>query len=179
MADSAIAIQNNQVVVRPAPPLPESVNREVHHVLDSAKVFFLDPDFILLFTIAVLTDALDILLHPTGAGLFITIPIDIAVFFLMMVWGLFRGQRVENAKEEARTLLEQYINAAQSKSVKRARRLRLASRIIRTKVGTRIFIRVLIRVSLAAVVSFIPFLGMIPWWTILIILALREKITLR
>jgi len=172
--DSTIGAQNNQLVARSNPPSAASVNEEVHSILDRAKVFVLDPDFILVFTVAILTDAMDILLHPTGAGLFVTIPIDIAVFFLMMAWGLFRGQRVENAKEEAHTLLEQYINAAEGKAVKRTRRLRYASRAVRT----RFFARVLRRVGLAAVVSFIPFLGMIPWWTILVILALRERITL-
>jgi len=176
--DSAVAVQNDQVVVRPTPPPPESVNRKIDETLDSAKVFFLDPDFIFLFMIAVVTDAMDIFLHPTGFGLAITIPIDILVFFIMLAWSFARGTRVENAKEEARALLEQYIDAAEGKAVKRAKRLRLATRIARTKRGKRILIRVLRRVGLAAVASLVPFLGMIPWWTILMILALRERVTL-
>jgi hypothetical protein len=143
----------------------------VQNILDKAGVNALDADFILLFLFAMIMDALDIL-HITLVGIIITTILDALLFCIMFVWDYIRGKRIENAKQEAEDLLNEYTKQQGGAAGRAARITRFT---VRTGVTRRLLIRTLRRVGLVAIAEFIPFLGMMPWWTILMLLALRRK----
>jgi len=161
----------------------QTIRRAVEEMLERARIQILDPDFISIFFIAVMVDALDII-NLTGVGKILTILIDMFIAIIMFGWQAWRTQKAENAKYEAEMLLETYTQDVRGR--KRVSAIRSISRsaLRAKKLGGntgrlgRVVMRTLGRVGLFAIAEIIPFLGLIPWWTILVILAFRQKIKL-
>lgn len=174
--------------LRDTPAHRNALRRWISDKLEGAKVRVFDADFIFIFTLAIHTDALDII-NLTGVGKILTIVIDIILFFLMLLWRIWRSNMIENAKEEANQALEAYVEGTGGRKRIGATRaiaksaakggIRRSTRVAaRRGVLGKAAMGSLRKVGLAAVAEIIPFLGLIPWWTILVLLSLKEKVEL-
>jgi len=154
-----------------------ALKRWISERLASAKVHAFDPDFLVMLMIAGLTDTIDII-NLTGVGKIITIPIDIAMILLMLVWTIWRSKMIENAEQDANEALEAYTEGTAGR--KRIGAARAISRSAARKGAMgRAAVAAFKRVGLAGLAEIIPVLGLAPWWTILVLLSLRRRASLK
>lgn len=166
--------------------------------MEEDRVSFLDPDFILIFLFAVLVDSFDMLFFFLGfldlftLSTMISISIDFFVFSIIGSWMYWRMNRIEESKRARQAALRR----ATQKAIQRLDKLqrlgkvspkvferymrrysqrmgrlgRLAARAARSPI-----FRVLIRGLLIILGEVILLIGLIPFWTISVVLMLREK----
>src|SRR3989344_5525356 len=86
----------------------EQVKREIEDLFDRVRVQALDPDFLAILSLAIFNDILDIT-QILGITIPFLIIIDILVFVIIFFWMHSRGSNIDRAKEQARGLVENYI----------------------------------------------------------------------
>lgn len=178
-------------------PSEDKIETDINVAGADASISPLDPDFLLLaLPFALAVDVLDVVLEI--AGLFIVIPkifgiaIDFVVLIILGGWLYWRTKKVAQSKRDYVAKLR----GSLQKGVKRLSKLqklgkvspKVLDRYIRLygkqmgKMGraiaratTKPLTRTLIRGGLTFLGEILPFLiGIIPFWTIMVILSLRE-----
>lgn len=147
----------------------EEILTRIEKASGTERIFPIDPDFLLILGLAVVIDLTDIFLEILGmAGLGIPKGVGIAMdgfsFALIGGWIFWRTNKMVKKKREVIQALKKTIE-------KRAAGLRRQV----TKAARSPLRRVLLRGGAALVGELIPLVGLIPFWTITVILTLREK----
>ena len=141
--------------------------------VDSTRITIFDPDFLALaFPVAIALDIAAIvgaLLYITGIIPLVVTIISIFVGIFVTLWMWYRTGRMENAIQRAHEILEQAAMGS-SKAKKGMRALRVVSLFRNSK----LLRKILFRYSLGVVANILPFLGLIPFWTIFVFLTMRE-----
>ena len=149
----------------------EEIIGRIEDAGEKARVSPFDPDFLCFaLPFAIVFDALDIILELTS---FIAVPkligiaFDVFVFFVLCYpgWIYWRTGKIVKSREEQK-------QALQKKMAEKSTKLQqqLARRV--TKSALR---RTLVRGSIVLLGELIPFVGLIPFWTIAVISTLKEK----
>lgn len=178
-------------------PDEEKIETEINIAGAEAAISPLDPDFLLFaLPFAFSVDALDGILEI--AGLVVVIPkiigivIDVVVLLILGGWLYWRTGKIEKSKREKVATLRkgvqkgikqlsklQKIGKVSPKVFERYMRLygKQMGKIGRAaaKATRKPLTRVLIRGGLTFLGELIIILGIIPFWTIMVVLALREK----
>jgi hypothetical protein len=135
---------------------------------ESTLVSPFDIDFILFFLLAVLADALDIVLELLGVLIvpkLIGIVIDI--LSLSIVWWIrWRTGRIVDAQTHRETMKEQYSTKLRGSSEHAKSQIQNARNPLR---------RFWLRMSFVFLLELIPFVGLLPMWTITVLGTLRRK----
>jgi len=157
--------------------------------IESGRVSPLDPDFLLVLFFAIGIDLLDLGLETFawfGLGIpkLVGIFIDLIAFLAICGWIQYRLGRLTQTKRARIRALEQRLKNIQKLALKAEelaklekealQRLSRARRILARILRTPLF-RALIRATLAFIAEILPLLGLIPIWTISVLLMLREK----
>ncbi len=130
----------------------------------------LDPDFLLILAFAIIVDIIDIFLLILKIITAFTIGMIVAVLFdmfILVVIGSWMHMRInkiaQSKKKQVATLQKTAGKKAAGMQKQLARGIKSPMR------------RVLTRGGAALLGEFIPIIGLIPFWTITVILTLREK----
>ncbi len=128
----------------------------------------LDPDFLLMTLFAMLVDGLDFIKEPLiplfGISKAVGIAFDIFTFVIIGFWIYKRtGQIVKSKRQKAEAMQKQI---GQRTAQMQKQLAKVAKRPIR---------RTILRVGIAFLGELVPFVGMIPFWTITVVGMLREK----
>ena len=147
----------------------EPLKEEEIPVIPLDRVSPLDPDFLLFaLPFAILVDAIDIILELTSIFVLpkaIGIAMDIITFTIIGGWIYWRIGRISKSREEQKRAFQKQL-AQKSTQMQQ----QLAKGI--TKGPLR---KTFIRVGATLLGELIPFVGLLPFWTISVILTLREK----
>jgi len=146
-----------------------SAEQSTENAGEKARVSPLDPDFICFaLPFAILVDAIDIILELTSIFVLpkaIGIAMDIITFTIIGGWIYWRIGRISKSREEQKRAFQKQL-AQKSTQMQQ----QLAKGI--TKGPLR---KTFIRVGATLLGELIPFVGLLPFWTISVILTLREK----
>lgn len=134
------------------------------------KVGPLDPDFLLIFLFALLMDGLDIMILVVKIFTLFTIGeviskgLDIFTFIIIGGWIYLRVGRISKSKR------------ARVKTLKKTmeKRVSALSRIMAKGIKSP-FLRTLVKGGIAFLGEIITIIGLLPFWTISVVLMLREK----
>lgn len=170
--------------------LEEEIPREIEIHLPSIKrVYFTDPDFLLIFFFAFFIDSLDIIIEILS--LFLVVPkiigitIDTIATAIIIPWIVSKGREIEQSKrarqEAMKKRLEELVSQLKSLEAggkftgalagKFANLEKLATGAIKSRTG-----RIILKGSLFFIGEILLFLiGLIPWWTIYVLSVLKEK----
>ena len=142
---------------------------------EKARVGPLDPDFLLiLLLVAIPFDivfaVLEIVaLFTAELPKLISIPLNIIPFIIICGWSVWRTGQMIKRREEQKKSLEKAITK-QSAALQKQLTGQMA------KKGARVMVRrVLIRGAIAFLGGVVPIVALIPFWTITVILTLKEK----
>ncbi|PIQ91997.1 MAG: hypothetical protein COV69_04020 [Parcubacteria group bacterium CG11_big_fil_rev_8_21_14_0_20_39_14] len=131
----------------------------------------LDPDFLFMVIFAMFFDAIDIALEiisiaGMGAPKFITIGIDAFLWFAIGGWVYWRTNKIIKNKQQQMQVLQKKLGRATAQMQKQL-----------AKAGKKPFLRIALRTGLAFLgeIADIVALGIFPFWTITVVLTLREK----
>jgi len=144
----------------------EEILERTDDASEKVRVSPLDPDFIIiLFAIAVPADILDFILEWFNIlilpKIVLTI-VDIVVFIIVGGWIYWRTGKIAQSRKD-------FIEGLSKKSGKMAQQAgRMEKQLLKSPLG-----RVLVRAGL--VFGGEIFLGLIPFWIILVVFTLREK----
>lgn len=158
------------------------------HLPPIKRVYFTDPDFLLIFFFALFIDILDIIIEILS--LFFVVPkiigiiIDIIAAAIIIPWMISKGKEIEQSKRARQGALKRQLEglATQLKSLKAGGRFtgalagkfanleKLAAGAIKSRTGGTI-----LKGVLAFIGEIIILLGLIPWWTISVLSILKEK----
>lgn len=147
----------------------EQSGAEEQEAVERSRVHPLDPDFLLiLFAFALPFDALDIILEITGVFVIpklIGMVIDAFVFIVISWWMYSRTKRIAQTRDQmkkgAAEKMRGYQRQAQQQALRSAGRGPLR--------------RVLFRSLAVLIGELIPFVGLLPFWSITVFSTLREK----
>ncbi|OQX00988.1 hypothetical protein BWK69_00250 [Candidatus Parcubacteria bacterium A4] len=139
----------------------QDIIKKANRTVEEAKINPTDPDFTLMFAVAITTDICT--LFPIIGSL-----VSLIVGIFIMVWMYGRHKKITDAKEEAEKILKE-LESGGSKSKKALRGLRYA------KMRQKSLTKFLIKRGCVYIASLVPILNMIPFWTILLILTIREE----
>jgi len=146
-----------------------SAEQSTENAGEKARVSPLDPDFICFaLPFAIIVDAIDIILELTSIFVLpkaIGIAMDIITFTIIGGWIYWRIGRISKSREEQKRAFQKQL-AQKSTQMQQ----QLAKGI--TKGPLR---KTFIRVGATLLGELIPFVGLLPFWTISVILTLREK----
>ena len=136
---------------------------------EKARVSPLDPDFLLFaLPFAFLVDAVDIILELTGIFVIpklIGIVIDAFVFAAIGGWIYFRTNKIIKSRDEQKKALQKQMTQKAGK-MKQQLIKGMAKGPLR---------KTLVRTGITLLGELIPFVGLIPFWTISVILTLKEE----
>jgi ABC-type multidrug transport system fused ATPase/permease subunit len=180
---------------RSAPLGEEEIDRQIEADSAGDRVGIMDPDFIMILVFAVFVDFLDIITELTSFLLIpklIGIVIDIFVLAVIGGWMQKRNRRLDDSKKAAQAAIAGNIQ----KQIKNLERLKKIGRIDQKvferytrrygqkmgKIGTSLVKasrtptgKTMIKSSLAFLGEILPLIGLMPFWTISVLLMLREK----
>lgn len=146
----------------------KEITRQIEEAGEREGVHPLDPDFLVFaLPFAIIVDILDIILEFTS---FIVIPkiigilFDIFTFIVIGGWIYWRTSRIAKSKAEIKKTLQKSISKV---GVRLERQLARAARAPLR--------RVLIRCGIFLLAEITLLIGLIPFWTIAVLLTLREK----
>ena len=137
--------------------------------MEKSRVHPLDPDFLVFaMPFAMLVDAVDIILELTSVFIIpkvIGVVIDIFVFAVISWWMYKRVKRIAQTREQMKQGAVQKLQKAQQKMQQQ-----VAKAVQRGPLR-----RVLTRGAVVLLGELIPFVGILPFWTITVFSTLREK----
>ena len=179
-------------------PSDEDIERQIEEAGAIERVFPLDPDFILILFFALAVDALDIafvilgILDVYTLSEAISIAIDIAILIFIGGWIGHRTGKIAQSKRDRVKAIQKNIQQIAKRmgtfqkagkvpnevferymrrySKQMGRMGRTTAQAARSPVG-----KTLLRSGIAFLGEIIPIIGVIPFWTITVILTLREK----
>ncbi len=151
--------------------------------VERSRVHPLDLDFLVFaMPFAMLVDAVDIILELTSVFIIpkvIGIVIDIFVFVVISWWMYKRVRRIAEAKKQARERTEQIKQQVMSKvqgfQQRASSQLQGLKQQALKAAGRGPLRRVLTRGAVVLLGELIPFVGILPFWTIAVFSTLREK----
>jgi len=150
----------------------DRIFRDLKEGVEAEQVSPLDPDFLAVsLPLAIALDILGILsalLYFTVIVPIIATIVSILVGTFVTLWMWWRTKRIENAIQRAKEILEQTAASGGSKAKTAVRTARYAY------IGRKFLAKALLRVGLAGIAKLLPFLGFIPFWTIFVLLTVRE-----
>lgn len=142
--------------------------------LEMSRVHFLDPDFLVFaMPFAVLIDLVDIILELTS---FVVIPkllgmvADVVTFAIIGGWMYWRTGRMADAKKQQQEQMGKKLAEKASQLSKKAKK-QVAQKVVAKQASKKVFARM----GLVLIGELIPFVGLIPFWTISVISTLRKK----
>ena len=145
----------------------EEVLEQVEDASERARVSPLDPDFLIILGFAIIVDAIDMIIEWFSILVIpklVLIIFDIVTFIIIGGWIYWRTGKIMQSRKD-------FVEGLTKKSEKMAKQVaKLERQLLKSPIG-----RTLIRASLAFLGELIPYIGLIPFWTISVILALREK----
>ena len=136
----------------------------------SQRVSPLAPDFILILFFAIFVDSIDILLlvlkiftaFTIGQG--VSMAMDVTIFVIIGGWIFWRVGRISKSKRARQQALAKTIKKKQADLTKQlAKGIKSPAKKMFTRGG------------IALLGEFIPLIGLVPFWTIAVVLTLREK----
>lgn len=161
------------ISAEPEPTEPEPTEEEMVEEVELAgereRIHPFDPDFLMVLSMAFLFDALDILFtiiqFLTGftLGTFISWMADVVVLGIIGGWMFSRIQKIAQSKQQAVQTFKTTIEKAATFQAQIAKGIQ--SPLTRT----------LSRAGAGFIGELIPLVGLIPFWTITVVLTLREK----
>ncbi len=176
-------------------PNEKEIESQIEEAGAKERVGPMDPDFLIILFFAVIVDAIDIVLELTS---FLVIPkligivIDAIVFLIIGGWMYWRTKKISESKKAALSGITKSLQS-QVKKLERLRKIgkvdqKVFDRYVRRytkqmgKMGTSLakaarspFGRTIIKSSLACLGEIIVIIGLIPFWTISVVLMLREE----
>ena len=160
MAEAAVA----------TPQELQAQERQSQQEQERSRVHPMDPDFLLLaFPLALLLDLLSYVFMGLDAGIVAAV-INIVLGGLLVLWMVLRGMRLDQAKQPYKQAVK---TARMGKAGLQPRRA--AAQQMARAGGRRVSSKLLRRALIMYVGNSIPILNFIPFWTIGVILTLREK----
>jgi hypothetical protein len=138
---------------------------------ESARVGILDADFVLIFPLAVILDVLSYILLGFDGGVIAAV-VNLILGWIIMLWMIWRGKKLGEAKQE---MQERMGSIRERKGYRFGTRKRAAQRAATRGVDKRVSNRILKRAIIMFVGTSIPIVNLIPFWTIGMIMMLREK----
>jgi len=136
---------------------------------EKAKVSPFDPDFLLFaLPFAILVDAIDIVLELTSI---LVIPklvgwaMDAFTFAMIGGWIFYRTGKIIKSRQKQQEALQKKMGAQAAKMQQQLAKGALKGPLRKT----------LVRAGAALLGELIPFVGLVPFWTISVILTLREE----
>ncbi len=179
-------------------PSDENIRNQIEEAGDKERVFPLDPDFIIALFFALAVDAIDIafvilgLLDVYTLSELLSIGFDIAVLIPITAWMEFRTGKIAQSKRDQVKAIQKNIQQMARRmgtfqkagkvpnevferymrrySKQMGRMGKTTARAARAPVG-----RTLLKSGIAFLGEILPIVGVIPFWTITVILTLREK----
>ena len=137
--------------------------------VEKSRVHPLDPDFLVFaLPVAMIFDALDIILELTAVFVIpkiIGIVIDAFVFIVISWWMYTRVKRIAQTREQMKKGAAQKLQKGQQKLQQQ-----LAKSVQRGPLR-----KVLLRGGITLLGELVPFVGILPFWTITVFSTLREK----
>lgn len=148
---------------------PEQDSAQEQEAVEKSRVHPLDPDFLVFaMPFAMMVDALDIILEITGIFVIpkiIGMALDAFTFTIISWWMYTRVKRIAQTRDQMKKGAAQKLQKGQQKLQQQL-----------TKAAQRGPLRkVLIRSGIALLGELIPFVGILPFWTITVFSTLREK----
>lgn len=140
-------------------PEKEAVNK--------SRVGPLDPDFLIVLFLALIFDALDIVLELTGVFVIpklIGMAFDSLTLALIGGWIYWRTSRITKAREQQKQALQKQITQKAGQMQKQLARGAAKGPMKKT----------LLRAGIALLGELLPFVGLVPFWTISVIMTLKE-----
>ena len=136
---------------------------------EKARVSPFDPDFLLFaLPFAILVDAIDIVLELTSI---LVIPkligwgMDALTFAVIGGWIFYRTGKIIKSRQKQQEALQKKMGAQAAKMQQQLAKGALKGPLRKT----------LVRAGAALLGELIPFVGLVPFWTISVILTLREE----
>jgi hypothetical protein len=126
----------------------------------------LDPRFILAFVLGIILDALSYILMGVDAGIIAAV-VNIVLGWIMVLLMVWMGKD----KDEANQMRQQSVDNARLGKKGLAQRRQMTS----SMVGKRASKRILKRGIIMWIGSSIPIVNFIPFWTVGLVMMLREK----
>lgn len=146
----------------------EQISDKIEGAGAQKRVNPLDPDFLLISFFAITVDSLDLILDPLivllGAPKLIGAGLDVFTFVIIGGWIYWRVGKIAKSKEARQKALQKTI-AKKGATLKKQLAKGIKSPLKKT----------LTRAGIAVIGEIAPFIGLIPFWTISVILTLREK----
>jgi len=147
----------------------EQIAERVDDAGEKARVGPFDPDFLCFaLPFAIIVDAIDIVLELTSIIVIpklLGIAMDAFTFAIIGGWIYWRTNRIIKSREEQKMALEKQMvqKTAQMQQ-------QLAKGVAKSP-----FRKTLTKMGSTLIGELIPFVGLVPFWTISVILTLREK----
>lgn len=149
--------------------MAEAAEQYIEDAGEKARVSPLDPDFLLFaLPFAMIVDAIDIVLELAS---FLVIPkligigMDIFTFSVIGGWIYFRTNKIIKRRKEQKEALQKQMTQKAGKMEQQLMKGAVKGPLRKT----------LVRTGVAMLGELIPFVGLIPFWTISVILTLKEK----
>jgi ABC-type transport system involved in cytochrome bd biosynthesis fused ATPase/permease subunit len=149
--------------------MAEAAEQYIEDAGEKTRVSPLDPDFLLFaLPFAMIVDAIDIVLELAS---FLVIPkligigMDIFTFSVIGGWIYFRTNKIIKRRKEQKEALQKQMTQKAGKMEQQLMKGAVKGPLRKT----------LVRAGVAMLGELIPFVGLIPFWTISVILTLKEK----
>ena len=149
--------------------MAEAAEQYIEDAGKKTRVSPLDPDFLLFaLPFAMIVDAIDIVLELAS---FLVIPkligigMDIFTFSVIGGWIYFRTNKIIKRRKEQKEALQKQMTQKAGKMEQQLMKGAVKGPLRKT----------LVRAGVAMLGELIPFVGLIPFWTISVILTLKEK----
>ena len=169
MAESAVATKNEQEKLIARESIDEGALNQEIPVIPLDTVSPLDPDFLLFaLPFAMIVDAIDIVLELTGIFVIpklIGMVMDGFVFMIIGWWIYFRTNKIIKSREEQKKALQRQMTQKAGKMQQQLAKGTVKGPLRNT----------LVRTGITLLGELIPFVGLVPFWTISVILTLKEK----
>jgi len=146
-----------------------SIDSLANEAAEKVRVNPLDPDFLCFaLPFAIIVDAIDIILELTSIFILpkaVGIVMDIITFAIIGGWIYWRTGRISKSREEQKKALQKQITQKAGKMQQQLAKGTVKGPLRKT----------LTRTGITLLGELIPFVGLVPFWTISVILTLREK----
>ena len=141
---------------------------------ESKRIEATDIDFIVILIFAIIVDSVDSILTilqfitAFTIGEALSLGLDNLATFIITLWMLYRLREMARSKQ-------QIVQQLQQRMGEKAKMMQKELKQIEQKATRAPLRRVLLRVVAGFILELIPLVGLIPWWTITVVLTLREK----
>ena len=146
-----------------------SAEQSIEDAGEKARVSPFDPDFLIFaLPFAIIVDAIDIVLELTSILVIpkvLGIAMDAFTFVVIGGWIYFRTNKIIKSREEQKKALQKQMTQKAGK---------MQQQLIKGAVKGPLR-KTLVRTGVTLLGELIPFVGLVPFWTISVILTLREK----